>query len=144
MQLADLTMADLKAHVVWEYQGESDADACVKPTDRLSLGEYEEGTFLAATEFMLADGSSWTGYCSPQDPSGLDYTQPVLFVDGQQVPLWLDQGQDKAAIERRWQALGRTLEQVFPVKYKCVIKVDGQEVCGLVHIDDTISAGGAV
>lgn len=76
----ELTCEDMHLHPVWRYDSShGDVQALVQPDERCQLSEQETITFVAATIFRLADGSELTGLCSPSDPSGLDYLQPVIL-----------------------------------------------------------------
>ena len=135
-RLAELTAEDFRETAVWLSRGSSDSDAMVSPTDLQEVGEDTEVVLLATTEFRLADGTVLTGFCSPSDPSGLDYVQPVICTHIGQIALWTESLPTKAAMAATWKRLGKRLDQVFPLKYRCLVPVDTQEVSGEVTIDE--------
>jgi hypothetical protein len=139
--LAELSATDLKEHVVWRYHAgpSGDAGAQVEPDDRNSLAEYDEDVFIAATRFVLADGSEWSGYCSPQDSSGLDYLLPVVLTELGPNPLWFDVAPSRDAESEWWRRFGRNRNAVFPIAWECLVPVDGAVVKGVVDWVDGFS-----
>ena len=138
--LNQLTLEDLKGAPVWRYVGESDADARVEPTELSSISEYSAGVFLVRATFTLNDGSVLGGYCSPADSSGLDYVQPVIILDGDHVPLFLESPPQDAEPETTCVRLGRPHGDIFPLHFRAEIPVDGSFVVGVVH---TIQSSGS-
>jgi hypothetical protein len=59
----DLTVADLKRASIWRYEGETDDSAVVHATEHTALTGQEQETFIARTQFVLADGSHHAGFC---------------------------------------------------------------------------------
>jgi|KBSMisStaDraftv2_1062788.scaffolds.fasta_scaffold01958_7 hypothetical protein len=139
-QLAQLTAHDFSAVPVWKHHGGPDNRATVEPSALLALSEDTSDVYLAATEFRLADGTKMPGYCSPSDPSGMDYLQPVLFTAGGHVSLWSERPPTKASLAEAWRTLGKPLESVYPIEFTCVVPVDGRLISGLISLDDA-SAG---
>ena len=139
-RLAELTADDFQANPVWEYKGASDADAMVSSTNLRAMVEDNDVVLLAATEFRLADGTKLSGFCSPSDPSGLDYVQPVICTRLGQVALWAETLPTRAAVEMAWKPLGKRLDQVFPLQFRCLVPVNKQEVSGVITIDE-VTAG---
>ena len=101
-QLAQLTAGNFRTSAVWTYHGGPDNRATVDPCPLHTLSEDTSGVYLAATEFRLADGSKVPGYCSPTDPSGLDYVQPVLFTAAGQMSLWGETLPTQASVAETW------------------------------------------
>lgn len=123
---AKLTPEDLRRSPVWRYKSQGgDVDAVVEEDDRSELSEHDSDVFVAATTFRLADGSEWPGLCSPGDPSGLDYLQPVMLVDGRHLSLWSEVPREVPVFEAVPQALGRNLLEIFPLSFVCHVPVDG-------------------
>ena len=77
--LAEMTAEDFENSGVWEYHGDTDARATVKPSLRSELAEDDGHVYLVSTQFRLADGTTLSGFTSPTDDSGLDYVQPRYF-----------------------------------------------------------------
>ncbi len=114
----------------------SDLKAQITPSSRTSLREEESGVFLVATDFELHDGTRHVGYCSPTDPSGLDYLQPVILVGMEHVELWHEEQPAETAAQVIAMRLGRNLDQVFPILWRCIVPIDGQFVSGQVLVED--------
>ena len=130
--LLGITVEDLTSVPVWKCSGGDDSIAMVTPTDRTSLSESEEETFIALTEFFLPDGARHVGFCSPVDASGLDYVQPVIVTAVGQVRFWFDESPSAGDLAAQWQKLGRSSEAVFPVRYHCLVPVDGRVIEGTI------------
>ena len=80
------------------------------------------------------------GFCSPTDDSGLGYVQPVIVTARGHISLWFDEPPPRATIADQWSRLGVIEVDIFPVKYECLIPVDGRTVRGT--IADLRSMGG--
>jgi hypothetical protein len=131
----DLTTEDFRRSPLWRYESaDGDAGAAVEEVARASLSERESSVFVAATTFRLADGSELMGLCSPVDPSGLDYLQPVLFADDRQLPLWTDAGPASLSPEAICKQLKRRVSDVFPLAFTCHVPVDGKLVSGAIDV----------
>ena len=85
--LSEATAEDFEHSKVWFYIGESDDIATIEVSSKQELSEDDGNVYLASTEFHLADGTVLKGFSSPTDDSGLDYVQPVVFLDGKQLPI---------------------------------------------------------
>jgi hypothetical protein len=109
-------------------------EAVVEEDDRSELSEHDSDVFVAGTTFRLADGSEWPGLCSPGDPSGLDYLQPVMLVDGRHLSLWSEVPPEVPLFEAVPQALGRKVLEVFPLSFVCHVPVDGTLVSGTIEV----------
>ena len=127
-RLCDLTEADLRLSPIWRYAGETDAEASVFPS--LTFAEADRWAYIARTRFVLADGSEWWGYCSPTDDSGLDYIQPVILTPGGPVRFWYEKPAPEATAAHACRLLGRLPEEVFPVRFECVVPFEGRLVAG--------------
>lgn len=131
----DLTSEDLRRSPVWRYDSRGhDATAMVEEASRSSLSERESTVFVAATTFRLSDGCELSGLCSPIDPSGLDYLQPVVFAPGGQVSLWSDAVPFGVSLEAISERIGRRVSEVFPLVFTCHVPVDGQVVSGTIDV----------
>jgi hypothetical protein len=124
-RLGELTIADLERAPVWVYKSDTDdTSAWVEETELTRISEEDSRTYLAATEFILADGTKHYGYCSPADWSGLDYVQPVLLTPSGGVRLWLDPLSDPRLYEDEFALLEKPLSSIFPLSYRCLVPVD--------------------
>jgi hypothetical protein len=131
-RLADLTIADLTTAPVWRYEGGSGADAAVVAEKRDFLSQLDDEIFLAATEFFLPDSSQHLGFCFPVDDAGIDYLQPVIVTPTAHVRFWFDGSIAPEVLSAQWNALGRREEEVFPVRFRCRVPVDGKTVTGVI------------
>ena len=131
-RLADLTIADLTTAPVWRYEGGSGVDAAVVAEKRDFLSRMDDEIFLAATEFVLPDSSQHLGFCFPVDDAGLDYLQPVIVTPTAHVRFWFDEAIAPGVLSAQWSALGRREEEIFPVRFRCRVPVDGRTVAGVI------------
>ena len=127
-RLLDLTNADLEQHPVWRYEGKTDEEATVWPVP--GFEEPDRHAYIARTRFLLNDGTEHFGYCSPTDDSGLDYIQPVIVVPSGHVRFWYDHSPPHREPAHACSMLDRLPEQVFPVRYECLIPFEGQQLVG--------------
>ena len=131
-RLDDLTIDDLASEPVWRYDGGSGGDAVVVAEKRDSLSQMDDEVFLAATEFFLPDSSPQLGFCFPVDDAGIDYLQPVVVTPAGQVRFWFDGAVAPETLASQWSALGKREDQVFPVRFRCRVPVDGHFVEGVI------------
>jgi PilZ domain len=131
-RLAELTIEDLTTAPVWRYEGGSGADAAVVAERRDSLSQLDDEIFLAATEFVLPDSSQHLGFCFPVDDAGIDYLQPVIVTPTAHVRFWFDETIAPEVLSAQWNALGRREEEIFPVRFRCRVPVDGRTVAGVI------------
>ncbi len=124
--LSELSLQDLSRTPVWRFSGENDTTACIEPTSITSLTENTMEVFIVRTRFFLNDGSALSGYCSPQDGSGLDYTQPVIMCGMEHAPLFHEQHPRKPEPEALCRKLGRKEVDIFPLRLRAEVPVDGQ------------------
>ncbi len=125
-RLQELTNEDLRRWPIWRYEALSDDEAWVFPVE--SWEAPDRHAHIARTRFVLADGSEWWGYCSPTDDSGLDYVQPVLIAPRGHHRFWCEgllPGPEQAC-----SLLGKRPEQVFPVRFECIVPFEGRFVAG--------------
>ncbi|MEP6262496.1 MAG: hypothetical protein ABJ092_13025 [Gillisia sp.] len=122
-QLINLKESDLLNRPVWEHWTEGNIEY-VKPTYKKEI--YESGTkgFIVLTSFTLKNGTSLNGFCSPQDSSGLDYIQPVIFSENEQVALWRDGGWTTADQNNELKKLGLAKEEIFPIVFRTMVKCE--------------------
>ena len=131
-RLADLTVEDLTSAPVWRYEGGDGVDAVVVAQARDRLSQMDDEIFLAATEFLLPDSSQHLGFCFPVDNAGLDYLQPVIVTRTGHVLFWFDGVVAPEVLSAQWTALGKRAEEVFPVRFRCRVPVDGRDVTGVI------------
>jgi len=69
------------------------------------------------------------------DPSGFDYTQPVITTGSTHVRLWHGPSAEEVA-----RILKRSVEQVFPIEWQARVPVDGETIGGVVNRTDVGAA----
>ena len=147
--LSSISVADLERHHVWRYSTRpaSDQDESynivvvngerlsewVEPVAMFEVPSNSSETFIASSQFHLADGRELTGYCSPADDSGLDYIQPVIVTPQGHVRLWWDWQPPTEVLDLALRLLGASRGGVFPIRYRCLVPCDGKYLEGSVE-----------
>ena len=139
-RLRDLKPADIERVAVWRYTGNSDDDATVSATDKSGLIESESDEYIARTQFVLANGSQHTGFCTPGPDAGLDCLQPVILTSFGPVYFWFSDPPSEESLKMQWRRLDATHEQIFPVHFRCAVPMDGYYVTGTIEADDLTGA----
>jgi len=137
--LKHLTLEDLSRVPVWCLAGGDDDDTYkVEPSALESLTEYDNKVFIVRTKYYLNDNSIMWGYCSPQDDSGLEYTQPVIICGNEHAPLY----HEKVPIEREpgaiYRKLRKTEQEIFPLRLRAEVPVDSafyETIIEYVHVE---------
>jgi hypothetical protein len=123
--ISKLTQVDLAETPVWELRVDSGSEF-VRPTALVALNEYRDGpVYVAATRYVAASGDTYFGYCSPTDPSGLDYTQPVVLTPHGPFPLWRPDGLSREYVSTLASALSAVPRNLFPMQIECLVPVNG-------------------
>lgn len=122
--LIDLTIGDLSAHPLWRHFGGDDDKASVTPDEEF-VSPNNTG-YLAKTLFTTSSGKEFIGFCSPQDPSGIDYIQPVIILGNQHIRLWNEAEGCESDQKKIASLLGLELAETFPMQYKCLVPFEGQ------------------
>lgn len=135
-RLSDLRPSDLQRVLVWRYVGENDDTASVQATERRELSRRDEATFIAHTQFTLADGSQHVGFCTPAEGSTLESIQPVIVTDAGTFYFWFDPPPSRESWRAQLRLLGVPPDSVFPVHYRCTVPVDGRFVFGTIEEGD--------
>lgn len=139
-RLRDLKPADIERVAVWRYTGSSDDDATVSATDKIVLTEEESEDYIARTQFVLANGSQHTGFCSPGPDTSLDCLQPVILTSFGPVFFWFLEPPSEESLKMQWLRLGAPHEQIFPVHFRCVVPMGGSYITGTIEADDLTGA----
>ena len=124
-RLTDLIEKDLTDHPVWKHWTENDIELVCTSSNK-ELNENSHDGHLVLTEFTFNNGTTATGFCSPQDTSGLDYVQPVLFTSNGQVNFYKDNDWDLKSEQIVLKQIGLTKDQVFPIKFQTKVKCDNE------------------
>lgn len=139
-RIAELTRVDLDRAPVWRYEGANDDVATVAATDLRELSESEPTAFIARTEFVLATGEQFVGFCSPMDDSGLDYLQPVILTPNGPVFFWFEEPPTAEFLTEQAARLGHRHQEIFPIHFRCTVAVNGRFVTGSISADDLTGA----
>jgi hypothetical protein len=136
-QVYDLTLEDFAEFPVWEFaldeEGEERQDeATVRPYVFTLALDPHNGSFVVQTEFLLSDGTRMKGYLSPAvESKEIGYVQPVIIVEKSQIGFWSGLKKPSAEeISSYYQTLGKTSEEVFPVRYKSIVELLGGSIEG--------------
>ncbi|MBI5914767.1 MAG: hypothetical protein HY842_05275 [Bacteroidetes bacterium] len=130
-RLTALTQDDLLDKRVWEHWYEDNTEY-VKQSDKEEIFEDSDIGHIVLTDFMLNNQTKHLGYCSPQDPSGIDYIQPTIFTDNGQVEFYNDIGWTSDNKRKALEKLRLDWQDVFPIVYKTRIKCDGEFYSGII------------
>lgn len=123
--LKDLTPDDLLTHKVWKHWYENEIEL-VAPTDLEEIPMNSDQGYIVLTEFTLNNKRKFLGFCSPGDSSGLDYIQPVLFTDKDQVELYKENGWTEIDKSNAFEKIGFASVDVFPIVYISKVKCGNQ------------------
>ena len=93
-QLKDLTADDLIGKPIWEFWISDNIEYVREAFDN-EITEDSHVSYIVLTEFIFNNKTKHIGFCSPQDSSGLDYIQPVVFADTEQVNFYINNGLTK-------------------------------------------------
>ena len=139
-RLRDLKPADIERVAVWRYHGDSDDEATVSATDMSSLKKRDSQDYIARTQFVLANGSQHTGFCSPGPDDSLEDLQPVILTSFGPVFFWFPEPPSEESLKMQWRRLDATHDQIFPVHFRCAVPMDGYYVTGTIESDDLTGA----
>lgn len=139
-RLSNLTPSDLERVAVWCYEGTSDDLARVRATDRKSISEDNRETFIARTQFVLANGAQHIGFCSPSSADALDVLQPVIVTPDGLVYFHFEEPPSRESLRQQWNRLGVGSEEIFPIHFRCLVPLDGRYVTGVIESDDLTGA----
>ena len=137
-QCYDLRPEDLEQYPIWELaldeEGEPGQDeATVKPRPDLTVADPGEGLLLARAELTARDGTRYDGYVYPSHEQEWGFIQPTIVTDGGQVNFWCGAFPPKpAALAAAYDLLGKTAEQLFPVKFRALAEYEGATLEGQV------------
>jgi len=138
-QVYELTIEDLEQYPIWEHaldeEGEENQDeATVKPRPDLKEADPGEGMFIVRAEMTAKDGTRYCGYCYPdRQDSSLGMIQPQIVTEKGQVLFWfglIKPEEDK--IRRYYDLLGKTSDQLFPLRFKALVPTKGVGLDGFV------------
>jgi hypothetical protein len=130
-KLIDLTISDLIKFNVWETWIENETEY-VKPSSDKEVLENSNIGHIVLTDFKLKNNKELLGFCAPQDPSGLDYIQPVIFSEKGQVEFWRDGGWTIEDKKVAFEKLGVKGLDLFPIHFKTKVKTNNEFYSGTI------------
>jgi hypothetical protein len=139
-QVYELTLHDLSTFPVWEFrldgEGEEGRDeSTVRPYSALGPLNPDERMFVVRAVFILADGSQMYGYLTPpqRGDASVGALQPIIVTNRGQVRLWCGTATpDSKRLARNYELLGKSANQVFPVRFESDVDLLGGLVKGSV------------
>lgn len=137
-QVYELTQQDFDQYPVWEFAldeetEEGQDEATVRPFQNKPPLNPSDGMFVVAASFALADGTKMNGYLTPgvQGDTSLGTIQPIILADSGQVMFWQGiRAPSSADLAESYAALGKTVDQVFPLKFASDVPLVGGRVEG--------------
>lgn len=139
-RLSELTAADLERAPVWRYEGSSDDVALVRATELREIAADAPDVFIARTQFVLANGAQFSGFCTPTDDTELEFVQPVIVAPRGLVYFWFEQPPSEESLQEQWRRLDAGHEEIFPIHYRCTVPVDGHFITGVIESADLTGA----
>lgn len=133
-KFGDLTPADFETHPVWvnchvvdcdePWYEEADEET-FRPWLKATPVDPSETLFLVRASFRLADGTTYPGFITPQNPQAEDgkpslgLIQPQLFLpSGRRVAFWFGiMDPPKEMLADLYASLGKTGAAVFPLTF---------------------------
>jgi hypothetical protein len=128
-QFGDLEASDFERHPIWVsshsvdydepwYDDEGIDEETFRPWRGKVPVSPEDGMFLVRASFEIRDGTRYHGFLTPSAADDLGDLQPTILIGPRHVGLWQGQVPGRA-IHRRafYTALGKTAEQLFPVRF---------------------------
>ena len=150
-QVSDLTVADLRAHPIWEFASDEEGidgqdEATVRPYHQWGdLDPEGGGQFLVLASFVLADGSKMQGHITPSRQQ-VRRRPPILVTDQGTVCFW--QGifaPSQADIAIDFANLGKdSPAQVFPIQFSSEVPLVGGTVHGQIPGFMVVQGDGSV
>lgn len=123
-QVYELTEKDLAEYRVWEfasdeeYQNDQD-EATVKPIEQQNYIDFNGGIFIVKAIFSLNDGTTLTGYVTPDKESDIGTMQPTIVTKDGQIVFWYGMNRPtKEELEESYKQLNRSAKEIFPVTFR--------------------------
>lgn len=138
-QVYDLIAEDFRSHPLWEFCSDEEGisgqdEATVRPSDDLEVPGYSPGAYVVATDFQLADGSRMDGYIYSGEPADFPCSQPNVILESGQINFWFGiRVPEVENLKRIYERFGKTGEQLFPLRYKTRVAINGSRVDGTIH-----------
>jgi hypothetical protein len=137
-QVGDLLPSDLGRYPVWEFaldeEGEEGQDEeTVRPRPDLADADPNDGLFVVRAELVARDGTRFAGYVTASEDEAMGALQPTIVTARGQVQFWLGlHGPRPGQIERAYELLAKTPEQLFPIRFRTLVPVVGRARDGVI------------
>jgi hypothetical protein len=137
-QVYDLRPADLERFPIWEHALDEEGvpgqdEATVKPRPDLSHADPTAGEFIVRAGFVAKDTTRFDGYCYASDEDHPGLIQPTIVTEDGQVNFWYGAFAPKrGALERQYQLLGKTAQELFPIRYRALVPARGVKLEGVI------------
>ena len=132
IKLEDLQEEQILENHVWKHQIVENIEY-IQKSNTTEISENSEESYIVLTHFHFKNGQKYNGYCSPQDTSGIDYIQPVLFTDKGQFAFYKEDWSEKEMIEFL-SFLELSISEIFPIQYETKIMCDGKFYIGNIEL----------
>ena len=127
--LKSISISDLELSPIWEHWIEDDIEY-VKPVYKEGISEEDIIDYIVLTEFVFNNNNRYQGFCSPKDTSGIDYIQPVVIINNQQLEFYSDTRKNMDIQGKILKQFGLSKNEIFPLIYKTKVKCDGGFLSG--------------
>ncbi len=87
--LQSLSEQEILENPVWEYSIQEGIEY-IQASSKTEIFDEENPPSIVLTKFFLHDKSEFNGFCSPADPSSLDYIRPVIIKDSEHFEFYYD------------------------------------------------------
>ena len=131
-RLSDLSVADLRENMVWEYRMENNTEY-VTASEKTEVTEGSNTTHLVVTDFIFNNKTKHIGYCSPQDAQDLEQVQPVIILTKGQLEFYKDNEWTEGEKNKALVKLGLVFNDVFPVTYQARVKCNRKLISGVLY-----------
>jgi hypothetical protein len=137
-QLDEIKPADLHEFAVWEFALDEEGveghdEETVRPRLDLARVDPHDGLFIVRAEFLAADGTAFDGFASPHEERHIRYVQPTIVTERRHVRFWFGVvPPDPAVLNASYHALGKTPQQLFPLRYRSLVDTAYSDIAGTV------------
>lgn len=137
----ELTPDDLTSFPVWEFcldeEGmEGQDEATVRPHEKPGKVDPASGMFAVKAQFTLADNTELIGYLTPPveaDRDDIGIIQPIIVTGKGQLMFWNGLLKPtKANLGENYGLLDKSASEVFPVKFRSAVEIEGGPVEGAI------------
>ena len=100
----------------------SQDEETVRPRPDLADADPDDGLLIVRAEFVACDGTRFAGYVTASDDDAMGALQPTIVTARGQVQFWLGlHGPRPGQIERAYELLAKSSEQLFPLRFRALV-----------------------